>query len=99
MVPRDDRVRSGGKSAFENPVVGLIIPYEAHRLPRMDEYREAADCPRRLSYTRGGPAELASQDARDLIEDRRGYTDLDQAGSTEGQHFVGGAGEVQPAEM
>lgn len=53
----------------------------------MAENREAADRLRRLSYTRRGPEELAGQDARDLIEDRWGDADLDQAGATEGEHF------------
>jgi hypothetical protein len=50
VVAGDDRVGSGGKSALENPVVGLILTHDAHRLLWMNENRELADCRSRLSH-------------------------------------------------
>ena len=74
-----------------NPALGMFLGRATSDLEpswsSMAENREAADRLRRLSYTQRGPEELAGQDARDLIEDRWGDADLDQAGATEGEHF------------
>ena len=71
VVAGDDRVGTGRKRALENPVVGFVLAHDAHRLPWMNENREVADCRSRLSHPGRGPAELASQNTTDLIEDCR----------------------------
>src|SRR6266545_6969417 len=74
-----------------NPALGMFLGRATSDLEpswsSMAENREVADRLRRLSYKQRGPEELAGQDARDLIEDRWGDADLDQAGATEGEHF------------
>ena len=42
-VTGDDRIGSGRQSALENPVIGLILVYEIHRLRRMNEDCEVVD--------------------------------------------------------
>ena len=98
VVAGDDRVGTGRKRALENPVVGFVPAHDAHRLPWMNENREVADCRSRLSHPGRGPAELASQDTTDLIEDCRRDMDLDQTSTTEGEYLIGLAGEIN-AEM
>src|SRR5437867_13435171 len=71
VVAGDDRVGTGRKRALENPVVGFVLAHDAHRLPWMNENREVAACRSRLSHPGRGPAELASQNTTDLIEDSR----------------------------
>lgn len=54
-VTGDDRIGSGRQSALENPVIGLILVYEIHRLRRMNEDCEVIDRSLRLPDTRRRP--------------------------------------------
>src|SRR5881628_117257 len=65
----------------------------------MNENREVADCRSRLSHPGRGPAELASQNTTDLIEDCRRDIDLDQTNATEGEYLIGHAGEIQRGDV
>ena len=85
MVAGDDRISLGGKRALQNPVVGFIVTHDAQRFLWTNKDREVADCRPRFSHPPRGPAELASQDATDLVEDRRRDVDLDQTGAAEGE--------------
>ena len=93
-VTGDDRIGSGHQSALENPVIGLILVYEIHRLRRMNEDCEVIDRSLRLPDARRRPPELSGQDARDLIEDRRRDVDVDCAGAPQGQRVIGHSGET-----
>jgi hypothetical protein len=93
-VTGDDRIGFGRQSALENPVIGLILVYEIHRLRRMNEDCEVVDRSLRLADARRRPPELSGQDARDLIEDRRRDVDVDCTGATQGQRVVGHSGEI-----
>jgi hypothetical protein len=68
MVAGDDRISLGGKRALQNPVVGFIVTHDAQRFLWTNKDREVADCCPRFSHPQRGPAELASQNATDLVE-------------------------------
>ena len=89
VVAGDDRVGAGLKCALENSVVGFVLAHHAHRLLWMDEDRKVADCRLRLSHSRRGPAELASQNATNLIEDCAGDAELYETSATESEHLIG----------
>src|SRR5881628_516079 len=57
----------------------------------MNENREVADCRSRLSHPGRGPAELASQNTTDLIEDC--------TSTTEAEYLIGHAGEIQRGDV
>jgi hypothetical protein len=41
-ITRDDRIGTGGKRAFEDSVVCVVLAHEVHRLGGMDDDSEAA---------------------------------------------------------
>ena len=87
-IPAHDVLGARGDGAFEDGVVVEIVGHGVDHFCRHDAAREQTELSPRLQDIGLGPAEFASQDVRQSIEDGVRDREIDRTGSRELQQLV-----------